>query len=133
MAASAQVPAPTCGIDGKRIAGVAKVAYSPHRGVLMRLVFLATALAAALSPLYASARPLTLDDMYRVRDVEDARVSPDGEWVVYTVSAIDREQDQSVSDLWMSRWDGTATLQLTATVVDARGVAIPGGSFTWAR
>ena len=81
----------------------------------MRLVFIAAALAAASLPAATFARPLTLDDMYRIRDVEDARISPDGEWVVYTVSAIDREQDKSVSDLWMSRWDGSATLQLTAT------------------
>jgi len=81
----------------------------------MRTVLLALVLAGGTLSAVAAARPLALDDMYLVRDVEDARLSPDGEWIVYTVSGIDREQDKHVSDLWMSRWDGSASVQLTAT------------------
>ncbi len=40
-------------------------------------------------------------------------VSPDGEWVVYTVSQIDTKEDKGQTHLWMVKWDGSARLQLT--------------------
>lgn len=60
-------------------------------------------------------RPLHLDDLYSLREVADPRISPDGEWVAYTVTSIDAEQDRSNSDLWMTSWDGGRTVQLTHT------------------
>ena len=81
----------------------------------MRYLAVLVALASGFVPAALSARALQLDDMYDIRDVAEAQVSPNGEWVAYTVSSIDLEEDKSTSDLWMSRWDGTANLQLTAT------------------
>ncbi len=81
----------------------------------MRYLAVLVALASGFLPAALSARALQLDDMYDIRDVAEAQVSPNGEWVAYTVSSIDLEEDKSSSDLWMSRWDGTANLQLTAT------------------
>ena len=34
-------------------------------------------------------RRLTLDDLYRVRDVSGPEISPDGNWVAYTVTVPD--------------------------------------------
>jgi len=40
-------------------------------------------------------------------------VSPDGEWVVYSVSQVDAKEDKSLTHLWMVKWDGSVDLQLT--------------------
>ena len=40
-------------------------------------------------------------DILRVANVTDAQISPNGQWVVYTVSSV--EDDKSVSSLWLAR------------------------------
>src|ERR1051325_1268514 len=49
----------------------------------------------------AQPRALTSADILRVATVSDAQISPNGEWVVYSVGTI--EGDQSVSTLWLVR------------------------------
>ena len=63
----------------------------------------------------ATQRPLSLGDLYSLREVADPRISPDGDWVAYTVTSIDAERDSNNSDLWMTSWDGAPTVQLTHT------------------
>jgi dipeptidyl aminopeptidase/acylaminoacyl peptidase len=58
-------------------------------------------------------RAITLDDLARIERVGSPTVSPDGQWVVYTVSQIDTKEDKSQTHLWMVKWDGSAQLQLT--------------------
>ncbi|MGA7540087.1 MAG: S9 family peptidase [Steroidobacteraceae bacterium] len=58
-------------------------------------------------------RPMTLNDVFRVKGVGDAKVSPDGKWVLYTVSSIDLKKDSRHTDLWMVSWDGKQDIQLT--------------------
>jgi dipeptidyl aminopeptidase/acylaminoacyl peptidase len=60
-------------------------------------------------------RPLRVGDLYRLRDVRDPQLSPDGAWVAYSVSAVDSAKDKSDSDVWMTSWDGTQTIRLTST------------------
>jgi dipeptidyl aminopeptidase/acylaminoacyl peptidase len=59
-------------------------------------------------------RTLTPDDFYRVHDVTDPQVSPDGRWVAYVVTTNDREPDEARSAVWMVSWDGSERLALTA-------------------
>jgi dipeptidyl aminopeptidase/acylaminoacyl peptidase len=59
-------------------------------------------------------RLLTLDDMFALRDVDDPQVSPEGDWVAYTVRVADRDEDKSDTDLWMTRWDGSRSVRLTS-------------------
>jgi dipeptidyl aminopeptidase/acylaminoacyl peptidase len=59
-------------------------------------------------------RRLTPDDFYRVQDLTDPEVSPDGQWVAYLVSTNEREGDEARSAVWMASWDGTQRLALTA-------------------
>jgi Tol biopolymer transport system component len=63
----------------------------------------------------AAKRPLRVGDLYRLRDVRDPQLSPDGAWVAYSVSAIDSAKDKSDSDVWMTSWDGTQTVRLTSS------------------
>jgi dipeptidyl aminopeptidase/acylaminoacyl peptidase len=60
-------------------------------------------------------RAVSLDDLYRLRNVSDPQVSPDGGWVAYTVSVPDTVHDRSDSDIWMTSWDGAKTVRLTWT------------------
>jgi dipeptidyl aminopeptidase/acylaminoacyl peptidase len=58
-------------------------------------------------------RPLTLDDIPRMRDVRDPQCSPDGQWVAYVVSSVDVKEDKSNSHVWMVSLDGKTERQLT--------------------
>ncbi len=60
-------------------------------------------------------RVLTVDDMFRIHDVRDPQISPDGAWVAYTVSSMDAAADKSDTDVWMASWDGTKQLRLTSS------------------
>lgn len=68
------------------------------------------------APLAAqSTRAIVPADLLRLRAVGEPRVSPDGEWVAFTVSRADSTKDKRDSDVYMIRWDGTRTLRLTAS------------------
>src|SRR5580704_2069338 len=57
--------------------------------------------------------PMGLDDLDRLLSVGSPQVSPDGKWVLYTVSRIDTTADKRITDLWMVSWDGTQDIRLT--------------------
>ena len=78
--------------------------------------FTSSALAQTTTP--APATPSTphamaLDDLFRLQDVGDPEVSPDGKWVAYTLSTIDTTADKRLTDIWMVNWDGTQDIRLT--------------------
>ena len=72
-----------------------------------RNLFAATLLLISLLSFAARAQPrrptttMTPADILRVATVGDPQISPIGDWVVYTVSAI--EGDQIVTTLWLVR------------------------------
>ncbi|MBU6367305.1 MAG: S9 family peptidase [Gemmatimonadetes bacterium] len=81
-----------------------------------RLPLLPAALLVAVTPLAAqSPRPVTPGDLYRFRDVGAGRLSPDGQWVAYTVTTADSAKDRRDTDVWMTSWDGVRTVRLTAS------------------
>jgi Tol biopolymer transport system component len=45
--------------------------------------------------------------------VGSPQVSPDGKWVAYTVTTIDKEADKRRTALWMINWEGTQDIRLT--------------------
>src|SRR5579884_1592260 len=55
----------------------------------------------------------SLEDLYRFQEVADPQCSPDGKWVAYTVSSIDKKADKRDSNVWMASWDGSEQVQLT--------------------
>jgi dipeptidyl aminopeptidase/acylaminoacyl peptidase len=63
----------------------------------------------------AAKRPLRATDIFRVRDVRDPQVSPDGKWVAYTVTVADSATDKNDTDVWMASWDGKENLRITST------------------
>ena len=64
---------------------------------------------------HAQTRPVTIDDLFALRDVEAPQISPDGTWVAYTVESIDAEKDESSKDLWMVPFAGGEAVRLTSS------------------
>ena len=58
-------------------------------------------------------RNLTPGDIYRVQTTGDAHISPDGKWIVYTLTSVDSATDKRNADIWMTSWDGSESVQLT--------------------
>jgi len=58
-------------------------------------------------------RTLAPFDIYRLPSISDPQVSPDGEWVSYSMSKVDSVKDKRISSLWMISWDGKDDIQLT--------------------
>jgi len=58
-------------------------------------------------------RPIAPIDYYRLQNISDPQISPDGKWIVYTLSTVDTVKDKRNRDLWMISWDGKDNVQLT--------------------
>jgi len=58
-------------------------------------------------------RTISLDDLAKIGRVGSPTLSPDGAWLIYSVSRPDLKEDKNHSDLWMQRWDGSSAMQLT--------------------
>ncbi|MEO7960906.1 MAG: S9 family peptidase [Ginsengibacter sp.] len=52
-------------------------------------------------------------DIYRLQNISDPQVSPDGNWVAYVLASVDTAKDKRNEDLWMISWDGKQNVQLT--------------------
>src|SRR6185369_3024692 len=50
--------------------------------------------------------PMKPADIVKVANVTDAQISPNGQWVAYTVSSVD--EDKNVSALWLARVDDSS-------------------------
>jgi dipeptidyl aminopeptidase/acylaminoacyl peptidase len=75
-------------------------------------------------------RALAPDDLYRVQEVSDPNVSPDGQWVAYVVTTNEREADEARSAIWMVSWDSSQRLALTgATEGTAKPKWSPDGRY----
>jgi dipeptidyl aminopeptidase/acylaminoacyl peptidase len=70
---------------------------------------------AAAALLGQSKRPIKIDDMHAFHDVRDVQISPDGNWVAYSVSSVDVAGDKSDTDIWMASWDGTRQMRMTSS------------------
>jgi len=86
---------------------------TPIRGAL-----LACLAAAGATPVLAQDRaparhPFSPADAVAIRKVSDPAISPDGRWVAYVVTGADTLRDRRQSDVWMTSWDGSRTVQLT--------------------
>jgi len=81
------------------------------------LVLASSALVPAfVTPMHAQAkRPLRSSDLYLLKDVRGPELSPDGNWVAYTVTTVDSAKDKSDNDIWMTSWDGATTIRVTSS------------------
>lgn len=63
-------------------------------------------------------RALVPEDFYRIVEVLDPQISPDGQWIAYVATRNDRDADEPLSTLWMVRWDGAERVRLTSSLKD---------------
>jgi dipeptidyl aminopeptidase/acylaminoacyl peptidase len=62
----------------------------------------------------ASPRPVIIDDYFQIRAVHDPQLSPDAQWVLYTVSTAILKDDKNEDRIWMVPAAGGDALPLTA-------------------
>src|SRR5437762_2409262 len=82
---------------------------------IMRLRFLpAFVLLLTLSTaIYAQKRAFTVEDLYRIKSLSDAHISPDGKSVVYVVTETDLARAKRIGHIWLMDIDGANARQLT--------------------
>ncbi|WP_456426330.1 TolB family protein, partial [Rhodocaloribacter sp.] len=59
-------------------------------------------------------RALEIDDYFRIKNVSDPQVSPDGQWVAYLVTETKLDDDERETSLWMIPAAGGEALRMTA-------------------
>jgi dipeptidyl aminopeptidase/acylaminoacyl peptidase len=60
-------------------------------------------------------RPLKVDDIFALKNVGDPQISPDGQWVAYTVSQMNEQKDNADTDIYMAPMAGGEALRLTTS------------------
>jgi dipeptidyl aminopeptidase/acylaminoacyl peptidase len=66
----------------------------------------------------AKTRTLAYDDIYRLREASDPRISPDGNTVAFVVTTADREADENRNSIWTVPTAGGDPVQLTQGTKD---------------
>jgi dipeptidyl aminopeptidase/acylaminoacyl peptidase len=74
-----------------------------------------TAALAALAAFNAGARPMTFDDLAAFHRVSDPQPSPDGRWLAYVVTDVDKPENRMNSDLWLVPTEGGEPRRLTTS------------------
>ena len=68
----------------------------------------------------AAKRPMTFEDMMKMKRLGDTAVSPDGKWLAYSVTTVNLEQNKKIAELWVQAIAGGEPMKLA--------VAQPGDS-----
>ncbi len=74
---------------------------------------------AAPKPASATHRNITIDDYFQIRDVAQPELSPDGQWVAYSVRTRMLKEDKNEQRLWMVSTKGGDAIPLTAEGVSS--------------
>lgn len=85
---------------------------------MLKTIAAAALVIAVLSPA-AAARKFTVDDALAVREVSDARISPDGAWVAYVETRNDLDKDKKMSAIHIASRAGDQVLKMTGDTYSA--------------
>lgn len=58
--------------------------------------------------------PVTIDDLFQLKDVQDPQFSPDGGWIAYIVKTASLKEDKNLKRIWMIPAAGGEPIALTA-------------------
>jgi dipeptidyl aminopeptidase/acylaminoacyl peptidase len=92
----------------------------------MRKITLCLALTFALAASFCTAqptptkRPMTFEDLQKMKRLGDTAVSPDGKWLAYGVTTVDLEKNTKTPELWLQKIEGGEPMKIS--------VAQPGDS-----
>jgi dipeptidyl aminopeptidase/acylaminoacyl peptidase len=87
--------------------------------------FLATIVACALPTALRAQkpptqpRPITVDDQFQIGEVRDPRLSPDAQWVAYSVKTLSLKEDKSEERIWMAPFGGGDAVAMSAEGVSS--------------
>ncbi len=85
-------------------------------------------LLAALTASAQTRRPMTFEDMMKMRRLGDTALSPDGKWVLFAATDVDLEKNTRTSHLWIVPTAGGKETALTASEAgESRGRFSPDG------
>src|SRR5215471_1731213 len=66
-----------------------------------------------------SPRPVAIGDLFVLRDVHDPQISPEGQWIAYSVGSANLDDDKFQERIWMSPAAGGDAIPLTAEDVSS--------------
>ncbi|MGA2585936.1 MAG: S9 family peptidase [Candidatus Aminicenantales bacterium] len=69
----------------------------------------------SVSVLMSQSKPLTFDDFIKIKRVTDPQPSPDGQWIAYVITVMDKEANRGNSDIWLVPAGGGESRLLTAS------------------
>src|ERR1700687_1663198 len=64
-------------------------------------------------------RNLTIDDYFALKEVEEPQLSPEGQWVAYTIHTLNLKDDKNENQIWMVAAAGGESIPLTAKGVNS--------------
>jgi dipeptidyl aminopeptidase/acylaminoacyl peptidase len=87
----------------------------PNRFPCALIAFLAPIFGITLlAPRALAQRAITVDDYFQIREVHDPQVSPDGQWIAYSVKTPLLKTDKNEERIWMVAASGGDPIALTA-------------------
>jgi dipeptidyl aminopeptidase/acylaminoacyl peptidase len=96
-----------------------------NRKTLVLSIALIAALAPAAPALAQPAqprRPITFEDMMKMRRLGETAVSPDGKWLAYAVTTVNLDQNTKTAELWMQAIAGGESRKLDVTQPGDSGI-----------
>ncbi len=85
--------------------------------VMFGIFLMAGSITTAQQP--APPRPVTVDDLFAVKEAHEAQISPDGQVIAYTVNSTSLKEDKAESRIWMIPTAGGDPIPLTAEGVSS--------------
>ncbi len=67
-------------------------------------------------------RPMTFEDMMKMKRLGETAVSPDGKWLAYRVTTVDLDQNTKTPELWLQEIAGGEPLKLAVAQPGDSGV-----------
>ncbi len=81
--------------------------------MMLRALLLSLLLLLLFTSLHAQKRAFTIEDLYRVKNISDLHVSPDGKTLIFVVTTSDLARAKRSSHIWEMSVDGQRLTQLT--------------------
>jgi dipeptidyl aminopeptidase/acylaminoacyl peptidase len=60
-------------------------------------------------------RPMEVEDLFRIKRVGDPQLSPDGQWITYVVTEVDKQANRTNSDIWIMAFNGRDVKKLVSS------------------
>ena len=79
----------------------------------MKKLIILTLILVIVLPIYAQKHAFTIEDLYKIKNVADPQISPDGKRIVFVITSFDLKNGSSNSDIYLIDSDGSNMRQMT--------------------